>query len=104
MVFFGPKEKKFVNLFSDEVIKVVDVDLEELAATIALCDIFISNDTGPVHMAAALGVPTLTLFSTGNDWQVGCLNPKKRFIKKADINAITVKEVIEESEKLLYAS
>ncbi len=104
LVFFGPKEKKFANLFPDEVIKVVDVDLEELAATIALCDIVISNDTGPVHMAAALDVPTLTLFSTGTDWQVGCLNAKKRFIKKANINAITVEEVIEESEKLLYAS
>lgn len=101
LVFFGPKEERFLPIFDERVVKVYGVDLEELAATIRLCNLFISNDTGPVHMAAALGVPTVTLFSTGDDWHVGCLNEIKSFIKKKDIDDITVQEVIETSEKLL---
>lgn len=32
------------------------------AALISRCGLFISNDTGPLHMAVALGVPTLSLY------------------------------------------
>ena len=31
-------------------------DLSELTALISLCDVFISNSTGPMHIAAALGI------------------------------------------------
>ncbi|MDI3342043.1 MAG: glycosyltransferase family 9 protein [Sphaerobacter sp.] len=33
-----------------------------LAALIARLDLFLSNDTGPAHLAAALGTPSVTLF------------------------------------------
>lgn len=35
---------------------------EELIALVSSCDVFISNDTGPMHLAAAQGIPTLGLF------------------------------------------
>ncbi|MEW5895964.1 MAG: glycosyltransferase family 9 protein [Candidatus Omnitrophota bacterium] len=38
-------------------------DLEELAAVINISDLFIGNDSGPMHMAAALGVPVIAIFS-----------------------------------------
>ncbi|BAF70553.1 glycosyltransferase family 9 protein [Nitratiruptor sp. SB155-2] len=101
MVFFGPAEKRFLSSFDDRFIKIYDQDLVHLAFAIKQCDLFISNDTGPVHLAAALNVPTVTLFSTGDDWQVGCMNEKKEFIRKNPINAITIEEVIEKSERLL---
>jgi len=34
---------------------------EELVSAIAQCDLFISNDTGPMHIAAAQGVPQIAL-------------------------------------------
>lgn len=37
-------------------------DLAALAASLAACDLVISPDSGPAHMAAALGVATLVLF------------------------------------------
>jgi heptosyltransferase-2 len=37
--------------------------LMELAAVIRLCRLFISGSTGPMHIAAAVGVPTLSFFS-----------------------------------------
>jgi len=38
------------------------LSLRELAAVIERADIFIGNDTGPMHMAAALGVPVVAIF------------------------------------------
>lgn len=40
--------------------------LRTLAALIAQADLFVAGDTGPTHLAAALGVPTITLF--GPSW------------------------------------
>lgn len=38
------------------------VDLATLKAVIARLNLMVSNDTGPRHVAAALGVPTVTIF------------------------------------------
>jgi ADP-heptose:LPS heptosyltransferase len=41
--------------------------LAELAAITARAGMAIGNDTGPMHLAAALGVPSLVLFSAASD-------------------------------------
>jgi len=41
--------------------------LRQLAAVISCCSVFVSNDAGPMHIAAALGVPTIGLFGPGED-------------------------------------
>ena len=50
--------------------KLIDVagktNLQEAIALIARCDIFISNDSGLMHVAGALGVPTVALFGSTN--------------------------------------
>jgi len=40
--------------------------LEEMAALIALAPLLIANNTGPVHMAAALGTPVVDLYALTN--------------------------------------
>lgn len=37
-------------------------DLRVLMATLAQCEVLVSGDTGPAHMATALGVPRVTLY------------------------------------------
>ncbi|HVA65796.1 MAG TPA: lipopolysaccharide heptosyltransferase II [Elusimicrobiota bacterium] len=37
-------------------------DLKELKALMSLFSLFVTNDSGPMHMAAGLGVPTLAIF------------------------------------------
>jgi ADP-heptose:LPS heptosyltransferase len=39
------------------------LSVRETAALIEKCSLFITNDTGPMHIAVALGVPTIALFS-----------------------------------------
>jgi lipopolysaccharide heptosyltransferase I len=41
-----------------------DTDLHHLAALIAVSDLFISGDTGPLHMAVAVGTPTIGLYGS----------------------------------------
>ena len=52
-------------------------------ATLAQCDLLVANDTGPVHMAAAVGTRCLVLFGPSRpDW-TGPYGPGHRVIMKA---------------------
>ncbi|PKL91951.1 MAG: hypothetical protein CVV21_04165 [Candidatus Goldiibacteriota bacterium HGW-Goldbacteria-1] len=46
-------------------------DLKQLAYVISKMDIFVAGDTGPLHMAAALGVKTIGLFGPSSADLVG---------------------------------
>jgi len=41
--------------------------LRQLAAVISHCSVFVTNDAGPMHIAAALGIPTIGLFGPGEE-------------------------------------
>ncbi len=45
--------------------------LRELLALISCCSIFLTNDSGPMHAASALGVPLLALFGSTDDTRTG---------------------------------
>lgn len=45
--------------------------LRELMALIGACDVFLSNDSGPMHIAAALKVPLVALFGSTNPTKTG---------------------------------
>lgn len=58
-------------------------DLPGLAATLAGCALLVTNDTGTMHLAAGLGVPSVSIFlATAQPWDTGpylpgclCLEP-----------------------------
>ena len=53
------------NLPSDRVVNLATkTTLRELMAFIDACDLFLTNDSGPMHMAAALCTPLLALFGS----------------------------------------
>lgn len=102
VVFAGKREKQYLDAFSNDVIRVSDVSVNELCGAIGACDYFVSNDTGPMHVAAALGIPTLTFFSTGLDSNTGALSEQKVFLSNFNnINALSVQDAIKEFELLL---
>ncbi|MGE0641597.1 MAG: lipopolysaccharide heptosyltransferase II [Thermoanaerobaculia bacterium] len=66
-IFVGPKEIWLGVRIHEESGKIhpllgPDLDLAGLAATIARLDLLVTNDSGPMHLAAALGVPCVALF------------------------------------------
>jgi ADP-heptose:LPS heptosyltransferase len=52
------------------------LDLSELAALLARADLLVANNTGPVHVAAAVGTPVVDLYALTNPqhtpWMVPC--------------------------------
>lgn len=49
-------------------------NLRELMALIEQCKVLLTNDSGPMHMASALGTPLLALFGSTSDIQTGPYN------------------------------
>jgi ADP-heptose:LPS heptosyltransferase len=45
------------------------LDLAQLAALIARCDVYVGNDSGVSHLAAAVGARTVAIFGPSNDRQ-----------------------------------
>ena len=66
VVFFGPEEKKLMGHFSqalgENVPLVFEPSAKTFAAMVSNCDLFITRDSGPMHMACALGVRTIAIF------------------------------------------
>jgi heptosyltransferase II len=49
-------------------------DLRELMALIEHCDVFLTNDSGPMHIASALGTKIVALFGSTSDIKTGPYN------------------------------
>jgi len=71
IIFGGPGEVEMANeiesnLKSFHVHNYINIagktNIEELCANIAGCSLFITNDSGPMHVAAAYQVPTVAIF------------------------------------------
>jgi heptosyltransferase II len=48
--------------------------LRELLSLINCCSLFLTNDSGPMHIASALGIPLVALFGSTDDTRTGPYN------------------------------
>ncbi|MEW5842618.1 MAG: glycosyltransferase family 9 protein [Bacteroidota bacterium] len=117
VLFVGPAEKKIAERFSqiqNSRIIIADTSgsIQQLAWLINSCRLFIANDSGARHIAAALNVPSITLFP---DDKISCWkfyeelsnqhfiigkrnmsNPANMFLDSIDVDTVyeKVKEII----------
>ena len=75
LLFAGPNERRLQSdvaaMMNSQPI-IIDTDiLREVAALIASCNIYIGNDTGPMHIASAVGTPVIALFGSTNHIRSG---------------------------------
>ena len=57
-------------------------DLETYIALISLSRVFVTNDSGPMHLAAALNVPQVAIFGSTNDSATGPFSSRATVIHK----------------------
>lgn len=64
VVVYGPGEEDLARALAQSIAASLapPTDLEALAALLSGLDAVVANDTGPMHLAVAMGVPTLSLF------------------------------------------
>jgi lipopolysaccharide heptosyltransferase I len=55
----------------------------ELAAVLERCDVVISGDTGPMHLAVAVGKPVVALFGPANPERTGPYGPQHIVLQKS---------------------
>jgi ADP-heptose:LPS heptosyltransferase len=58
-----------------------DVDLVTLAAVLERLSLFITGDTGPMHLAAAVGTPVLAIFGPSLPTRYAPLSPRSRIVR-----------------------
>jgi len=121
VVFFGgPSERDAIKMVSEasgvQNINFAGRSIKESISAIRKMDIFLTNDTGPMHIAGAFGIPVIGLFSVKNVFGTWfpygknniCLH-KKFFVcnylesdcEKVSVASITVEEVVSAFEQVL---
>ena len=65
IVFCAPDEKhllrKISRISGDNVHGFTELSVRQLMAMLSKCDLFLGNNSGPLHLSAALGLPTVSL-------------------------------------------
>ncbi len=56
--------------------------LSEFIEMAAACDVFLTNDSGPMHIASALGLPTVAIFGATDDVATGPTGPLSRVVRE----------------------
>jgi len=126
LVIAGPKDlalaESVIKHMHHPVINLAGrISVSQLASVLKRCNLFISNDSGPVHIAASVGTPVISIFGRNQKglgpvrWgpigkkdkilhkEVGCIeclahNCTKEF---ACLKAITVDDVIDAANSIL---
>jgi ADP-heptose:LPS heptosyltransferase len=69
--------------------------IAETSALLAGASLFIGNDSGPAHMAAAHGVPAIVLFGPSDEIVWGPWRTRSQVLKNPDIAAIPTAQVMD---------
>jgi len=89
VVLGGSREREVTGLVAGEAPGAVDLggqtDLTDLAAILSLCDLVLTNDTGPMHLAGAVGTPTVTLWGSSDPREVRQLGAPDLPVTGADL-------------------
>lgn len=87
IIIYGENEKycekdTVIKLFNHKVGFAFCPNIEYLTALIERCDLLIGNDSGPIHLAAALKIPTVSIFGPSNHLVSRPLGDKHKVVRK----------------------
>jgi len=105
LVFLGPEERDFIKeirrQFPPSVVILDQLTIPQLAAAQARLAAFVSNDTGPMHLASAVGTPVVLLLDKRAPESYLPQGERHRVIYNNVIGDIAVDEVYEATRAIL---
>ncbi len=105
LVFVGPEEQQFVKdmqrQFPQSALFLDQLTLPQLAAAAIRLAAFVSNDTGPMHVASAVGAPVVLLLDKRAPTSYLPQGDQHRIIYNNVIQDITVDEVYVATRSIL---
>ncbi|MBN1515820.1 lipopolysaccharide heptosyltransferase II [Candidatus Sumerlaeota bacterium] len=95
LIFWGPGEREMAEEIARQMQEAgaspvigPRTSLMELAALLMRCAAFVAGDTGPLHMAAALGVPCVALFGASDGERNGPLSSDSRTLQNCGLDCV----------------
>jgi ADP-heptose:LPS heptosyltransferase len=104
-VFLGPEEKEMReavgSTFPPGALILDGLSIPQFMAAASEVDIFVTNDTGPMHLAALAGAPILLVIDSRAPLTYLPLTAQIAIVNTAHIDAISVDDVHSAAQKLL---
>jgi len=85
IVVCGPGEKPLADRIvaaTPDALVTGDITLRQMMAFISVCDLFVGNNSGPLHVAAALGVPTVSVMGPSDPLRFAPRGPADRVVRR----------------------
>ena len=108
LVFAGPEEQTLVSemraIFPPRTLILDNLTITELAAALARLAVFVSNDTGPMHIAVAVGTSVVALLDRPTPNSFVPIESHHRVMYGERIHDITTDEVYAVARELLVGN
>ncbi len=92
LLLWGPDDKfeaeQIYSAIGEKIFLAPETNLRKLSALINKCNLVIANDSGPMHIAAALNIPTLGLFGPTDPEKHGPFSDNSDYMIKKDLHCI----------------
>jgi lipopolysaccharide heptosyltransferase II len=92
VVFWGPGERTLAEnitaMIGPGAVVAPPTTLKQLGALFTHCDLVVSNDSGPMHIAAAVGAPTVGIFGPVNPRLQGPYGEKTAYVVKEGLSCL----------------
>jgi lipopolysaccharide heptosyltransferase II len=90
VILYGPNEEKQAQTIADKsgAILAPSTSLHQMGAIMSASKLLITNDSGPMHIAASLNVPTLAIFGPTNPDLQGPYGNISEIVRKEDLECL----------------
>jgi len=98
LILWGPGDEKDARQIQEAVIPkpimIPETNFGQLSALIEKCDLIIANDSGPMHVSAALGKPTLGIFGPTDPKAHRPFSENSSFVIHSDLHCIICTKLV----------
>lgn len=106
-VFLGPEERnlegEIKQKFPQKTVVFDKLSLPQLIAAQQRLSVFVSNDTGPMHLAAAVGTPVVLLLDAAAPLEYLPITERLKYLQKGKITELEVEDVYAAVREMLAA-